>query len=88
MKPTIRYVNSNNKFYFDDDKEIVISEGSYELHDVKYLRCAILQFHYNDVSREKIHKEDEQYSFTIHANNNIMKNEIKCAYLFHQTSQY
>jgi len=33
---TIPNVNSsNNKFYFDkDDKEIVISEGSYELHDI------------------------------------------------------
>jgi len=32
---TIPNVNSsNNKFYFDkDDKEIIIPEGSYELHD-------------------------------------------------------
>jgi len=35
----ISNVNSlNNKFYFDDDKEI--PEGSYEIHDInKYLRC-------------------------------------------------
>jgi len=60
-------VNSlNNKFYFDeDDKEIpnVIPEGSYETRDInKYLRRAILQFHPNDVAREKmLRKEDEQY---------------------------
>ena len=42
---TISNVNSlNNKFYFDeDDKEIVIPEGSYKIRDInKYLRRAIL----------------------------------------------
>jgi len=41
---TIPNVNSsNNKFYFDkDDKEIIIAEGSYELHDIdKYLKRTI-----------------------------------------------
>ena len=41
----ISNVNSlNNKFYFDeDDKEIVIPEGSYKIRDInKYLRRAIL----------------------------------------------
>jgi len=41
---TIPNVNlSNNKFYFDkDNKGIVISEGSYKLHDIdKYLKRAI-----------------------------------------------
>jgi len=60
-------------------KEIVIPEGSYVKIN-KYLRRAILQF-YPDVKREKtLRKEDEQYSLIIHANNNTMKSEIKCAY--------
>jgi len=82
----------NNKFYFDkDDKEIVISEGSYNIRDInKYLRRAILQFYPNGVAREKtLRKEDEQYSLIIHVNNNTMKSEIKClSSKFHQTSQY
>ncbi|KYQ47010.1 hypothetical protein ALC60_13985 [Trachymyrmex zeteki] len=81
---TISNVNSlNNKFYFDeDDKEIVIPEGSYEIHDIdKYLKHAILQFYSNNVAKEKtLRKEDEQYRLIIHANNNTMKSEIKCAY--------
>ena len=82
MKPTISNVNSfNNKFYFDeDDKEIIIPEESYEIYDInKYLRRAILQFHPNDIVREKtLCKEDVQYPLII-ANNNTMKSEIKCA---------
>ncbi|KYM85803.1 hypothetical protein ALC53_04388 [Atta colombica] len=36
---------------------------------------------YPDVAREKtLRKEDEQYPLIIHANNNTMKSEIKCAY--------
>jgi len=74
----------NNKFYFEDDKEIVIPEGSYEIRDKylnKYLRCVILQFHPNDVaSKEMLRKEDEKYPLIVHANNNTIKNEIKCAY--------
>jgi len=49
---TIPNVNSsNNKFYFDkDEKEIVIPEGSYELHDInKYLKCTIS----NDIMKKK-----------------------------------
>jgi len=42
-------------FYFDeDDKEIVIPKGSYEIRNInKYLKRAILQFYPNDVAREK-----------------------------------
>ncbi|KYM95349.1 hypothetical protein ALC62_14010 [Cyphomyrmex costatus] len=80
---TISNVNSsNNKFYFDeDDKEIVIPEGSYEIYDLnKYLRRAILQSRSNDATEKKLRKEDEEYPLTIRANNNTMKSEIKCAY--------
>ena len=60
----------------------VIPEGSYEIHNInKYLKRAILQFHPNNVAKEKtLHKEDEKYPLTIHANNNTMKSEIKCSY--------
>ncbi|KYN06050.1 hypothetical protein ALC62_03010 [Cyphomyrmex costatus] len=85
---TISNVNSsNNKFYFDeDDKEItlprlLIPAGSYEIHDLnKYLRRAILQPRSNDAREKKLHREDEEYRLIIRANNNTMKNEIKCAY--------
>ena len=80
---TISNINSsNNKFYFDeDDKESVIPEELYEIHDInKYLRRAILQFHPNDIMREKtLRKEDVQYPLIIYANNNTMKSKIKCA---------
>ncbi|KYM82404.1 hypothetical protein ALC53_07192 [Atta colombica] len=69
---TISNVNSsNNKFYFDeDDKEIVIPE-----------KRVILQFHPSNIAKEEtLRKEDEEYPLTIHANNNTMKSEIKCAY--------
>jgi len=59
---TISNVNSsNNKFYFDeDDKEIVIPEGSYEIHDInKYLKRAILQFHPNDVASKKTLRKEK-----------------------------
>jgi len=48
---------SNNKFYFDkDDKEIVIVEGLYELHDIdEYLKRAIS----NNSTRKKTLCKDE-----------------------------
>jgi len=55
---TIPNVNSsNNKFYFDkDDKEIVIPEESYELHDIdKYLKRTIS----NDIMKKKTLRKDE-----------------------------
>jgi len=82
MYYTIPNVNSsNNKFYFDeDDKEIVIPEGSYELHDIdKYLKRAIL-----NITKKKTLRKDEddeiEYPLIIRANNNMTKSEIKCAY--------
>jgi len=54
----------NNKFYFDeDDKEIIILDGSYEIRDInEYLRRAILQSRPNNTAREKtLRKEDEEY---------------------------
>ena len=70
---TICNVNSsNNKFYFDEDnKEIVIPEGSYDIN--KYLKRAILQFNNCKIliiAKEKmLRKEDEIYPITIHVNN-------------------
>jgi len=51
-------------------------------HDVnKYLKRVILQFHPNNVAKEKtLRKEDKEYPLIVHVNNNTMKNEIKCAY--------
>ena len=90
---TIPNVNSsNNKFYYDkDDKEIVIPEGSYELHDIsKYLKRAILQSHLDvnvisvatPVDRGDMMTDDEKEEFPImiRANNNTMKSEINCTY--------
>jgi len=88
---TIPNVNSsNNKFYFDkDDKEIVIPEGSYELHDIdKYLKRAIS----NDITKKKTLRKDEddesEYPLIIRANNNTMKSEIKCAYQINFTKSH
>jgi len=88
---TIPNVNSsNNKFYFDkDDKEIVIPEGSYELHDIsKYLKHTIS----NDIMKKKTLRKDEddesEYPLIIRANNNTMKSEIKCAYQINFTKSH
>lgn len=77
---TVPNVNSlNNKFYYDD-KEIVIPEGSYELHDIDtYLKRTLLQSRSKNVRKKDI-EEDDEYPLTIRANNNTMKSEIKCAY--------
>jgi len=88
---TIPNVNSsNNKFYFDkDDKEIVVPEGSYELHDIdKYLKRTIS----NDIMKKKTLRKDEddesEYPLIIRANNNTMKSEIKCAYQINFTKSH
>ncbi|KYQ50956.1 hypothetical protein ALC60_09948 [Trachymyrmex zeteki] len=67
---TLANVNStNNKFYFDDD-EIVISEGSYELHDIeRYLKREILRSHN---AKRKV-DEDGEFPLVIRANNNTMR---------------
>jgi len=88
---TIPNVNSsNNKFYFDkDDKEIVIPEGSYELHDIdKYLKRAISN---NIVKKNTLRKDEDdesEYPLIIRANNNTMKSEIKCAYQINFTKSH
>ena len=72
---TIPNVSSkNNKFYFDnDDKEITIPEGSYEIQAIEeYLRRAILQYYSS--------KELNDDAITLHANHNTLKSEIKCIY--------
>jgi len=88
---TIPNVNSlNNKFYFDkDDKEIIIPEGSYELHDIdKYLKHTIS----NNIMKKKTLRKDEddesEYPLIIRANNNTMKSEIKCAYQINFTKSH
>lgn len=66
--------SSNNKFYFDnDDKKIMIPEGSYELPAIdEYLRHAILQY----PSKEELNED----SIVLRANHNTLKSEIKCVY--------
>ncbi|EFN62345.1 hypothetical protein EAG_02026 [Camponotus floridanus] len=59
---TIPNVNfSNNKFYFgNDDKEITIPEGSYELHAINdYLKRAILRD--GTPARDVENDYDEEY---------------------------
>ncbi|KAM0736895.1 hypothetical protein ACS0PU_006544 [Formica fusca] len=81
---TISNVNSwNNKFYFDnDDKEITIPEGSYELHAInEYLRRAILR-HRRVVDSNDIvdDEEHDEYPIMLRANHNTLKSEIKCVF--------
>jgi len=54
--------SSNNKFYYNkSDKEIVIPEGSYELHDIeKYLKRAILHSRPDDAARKNILQRDRR----------------------------
>lgn len=78
---TIPNVNfSNNKFYYDnDDKEIAIPEGSYELHTINdYLRRAILQD--ERLFQDAENDNDDEYPITLQANHSTLKSEIKCAY--------
>lgn len=79
---TIPNVNtSNNKFYFgEDDREISIPEGSYELHAInEYLRRTISQAAVRTKNNPYRDNKDE-YPIIIRANLNTMKSEIKCAY--------
>ena len=54
--------------------KLVIPQGSYKLHDIEYLKCEILRSH------NAKGKEDEEFPLVIHANNNTVRSEIKCAY--------
>lgn len=69
--------SSNNKFYFgEDDKEITIPEGSYELFAIyQYLRRAIIS-HIN--TNDDYNDGDDP--LIIHANENTLRSEIKCMY--------
>ena len=72
---TLGNVNSTNKKFYYGNEEIVIPEESYELRDIKqYLKREILRSH------NAKGKEDEEFLLVIRANNNTMRNEIKCAY--------
>ena len=66
--------SANNKFYFgDNDEEITIPEGSYEINNITaYLKRAMSQ---------KLGKNDEKNDLlSLTQNNNTMRTEIKCAY--------
>lgn len=80
---TIPNINStNNKFYFNDnDEEIIIPDGSYELEAIsEYLQREILKRHpsHNIVRKHKDNNEDEwiKEPIVLRANNNTMKSEI------------
>jgi len=74
----------NNKFYFDENNvEITIPEGSYELHAINdFLKHAIprkrLQHAVHDDKKRGI--VNENFAIALRANNNTMKSEIKCNY--------
>ena len=77
---TIPNVNaSNNKFYFDNDNtEITIPEGSYELHAInEFLKRVISKIRPRGDIAIAANDEDP---IMIHANYNTMKCEIRCAY--------
>jgi len=83
---TIPNVNSsNNKFYFDD-KEIIIPEESYKLHDInKYLKRAISKRYHK---KKTLRKNKSEYPLIIRVNNKTMKSEIKCAYRINFTKSH
>jgi len=78
----------NNKFYFDEnDVEIMIPEGSYELHGINdFLKHAIprkrSQHVVHDDKKCGIVDDDvnEDFPIALHANNNTLKSEIKYVY--------
>jgi hypothetical protein len=79
---------SKNKFYFDeDDTEITIPEGSYELQAInEFLKRAISRKRRSsdekrvNVARVRANDDIEEYPIVIRANYNTMRSEIKCAY--------
>lgn len=79
---TISNVNaSNNKFYFgDDDAEITIPEGSYELQAINvFLKRALREKKRGERASDD-DDEIEEYPIVLRANYNTMRSEIKCAY--------
>jgi len=86
---TISNVNaSNNKFYFSENNmEITIPEGSYELHAINdFLKHAIprnrLQHAvHDDKKRGSVDNDvNEDFPIALRANNNTIQSEIKCIY--------
>jgi len=84
---TISNVNaSNNKFYYDEnDVEITIPEGSYELRAIiDFLKHAVprkrLQHAVHDDKKRDDDDVNENFPIALRANNNTMKSEIKCIY--------
>ena len=81
---TIPNVNSsNNKFYYGtNDNEIVIPEGSYELHAINgYLKRTILHSQETVRPKNNLYGYDEdEYPIIIRANHNTMKSELKCVH--------
>ncbi|KMQ83507.1 hypothetical protein RF55_19840 [Lasius niger] len=83
---TISNVNSsNNKFYFgNDNAEITIPEGSYELQAIhEFLKRALSRKHHavHDGDKKTNDNGDfEGYPIVLRANYNTMRSEIKCAY--------
>jgi len=80
---------SNNKFYFgENDVEIIIPEGSYELQAInEFLKLAIpwkrpQHTVHDDKKRDIVNDDDvnEDFPIALRANNNTMKSEIKCVY--------
>jgi len=69
--------STNNKFYFDDnDEEITIPIGTYELQALaRYLKNAILRI--RNINEDDIKGER---SIVLQANENTMKCELRCAY--------
>lgn len=60
--------SSNNVFHYDENSEVVIPEGSYEIEDIeKYI-----------VNHITDKEEAESTVLTLKANNNTLKCEIKC----------
>lgn len=63
--------SSNNKFYYDKDKVIVIPRGSYEIEAIN----AYLQEHVSVAPSENV--DDAIY---VRANTNTLNSELKCKY--------
>lgn len=56
--------NYNDKFYYGEDKMIIIPEGSYELEDIETFIKS---------------KLDKEITFSLKANNNTLKAELYCS---------
>jgi len=56
--------NSNNKFYYGDDKEITIPEGAYEIENLEKTIKSLL---------------GKEVEFSLKPNNNTLKSEILCS---------